>query len=53
MNGIMNFIKGLFCETESDIIGLSRFGKKEETKVTQKPQLKKECTLTEMLRRTY
>lgn len=51
--GIFNFIKNLFFESKSDIIGLSSF-KEETSEIKFKKQTQtKELTLTDMLRRTY
>ena len=53
MKTIFIFFRNLFFDSESDMIGLA--GIKPKRTVTAKicPKIKKEYTLTEMLRRTY
>ncbi len=50
---IFNFIKEIFFESKSDIIGLSGFKEKTSEIKFKKQTNTKELTLTDMLRRTY
>ena len=50
---IFNFIKELFFESKSDIIGLSGFKEKTCEVKFRKQTNTKELTLTDILRRTY
>ena len=53
MKTIFNFFKNLLFDSQSDMIGLATIKCEKQQTIKIKPQEKRECTLTEMLRRTY
>jgi len=53
MKTIFNFFKNLIFDSQSDMIGLATIKRTKNVTIKNRPQERKEYTLTEMLRRTY